>query len=152
MILQFFKNELHTLSERCSWLRAWKFWTGTADTNQHLPRNVTSVPAFLEQNWFSWTLCPLSRFFFIQSNELKIQILWETFWWNFCITHWQTENSSLSANLNRCTLPCLCTVAFATTVALFCFSSNRTVYKCTKLLLAAKTSLGLLSQTGKPNV
>jgi len=35
----------------------------------------------------------------------------------------------------------LCTVASATTTALFSFSLKRYVYKCTKPLLAAKTSL-----------
>jgi hypothetical protein len=38
---------------------------------------------------------------------------------------------------------CLCTVAFATTAAVSFFSSMRNTCKCTKLLLAAKTSLGL---------
>jgi hypothetical protein len=34
-------------------------------------------------------------------------------------THWPTENSSLPANVNHCTHLYLCTVAFATTAALF---------------------------------
>ena len=64
----------------------------------------------------------LFRDFFLQSHSLKIQIHWETFWWNCYITHWPSVNSSLPANLDRCTLPCLCTVAFVTTAALFYFS------------------------------
>jgi hypothetical protein len=39
-----------------------------------------------------------------------------------------------------------------TTTAVFSYSLKRNVYKCTKPLLAAKTSLGLLWQTGNPNV
>jgi hypothetical protein len=72
-----------------------------------------------------------------------IQILCETFWCNSYITHWPNENSSLPTNLNRCALPFMCTAAFATTAALLSFSLKRNVHKCTKPLLAAKTSLGL---------
>ena len=92
--------------------------------------------AFLKAVSFSETFSPIKL--------IKIQIHWETFWWNSYTTRWPTENSSLPANSNRCTLPCLCTAAFATTAALFSFSLKHSVYKCTKLLLAAKTSLRLL--------
>jgi hypothetical protein len=53
------------------WLLAWKFWTGKASylTNYPLPRNVASVPNFLEQKWLFWTLCPFSRFCF--SNQIN---------------------------------------------------------------------------------
>jgi hypothetical protein len=44
-----------------------------------------SAPTFLEQKWLSWMMCPFSRLF-PQSNELKIQINWDTFWWNSYIT------------------------------------------------------------------
>jgi hypothetical protein len=46
---------------------------------------------------------------------------------------------SFLINLNHCKLPCLCTIAFVTTIAVFFFSSMRSVFKCTKLLLAAKS-------------
>jgi hypothetical protein len=61
--------------------------------------------------------------FFLQSNELKIQIHWEKLWWNYDITGWPTENSSLPTNLNRWNLPCLCTVVNSTTASVISFVS-----------------------------
>ena len=66
---------------------------------------------------------------FPQTNELKTQNHYKTFWWNFYITHWRTANSGLPIYFNLCIFTCLCTVVFATAIAVSPFSSTRNAYK-----------------------
>ena len=131
-------------------LEIWKRYFGlTYESPLAKKRSVSAKLSWTEMAFLNAVSFSRS---FLQSNWLKIQIHWETLWSNSYITHWHAENSSLPANLNRCTLPYLCTVAFATTASLFSFFLMRNVYKCTKPLLAAKTSLGLPWQTATRNV
>jgi len=118
-------------ANRYCWVVSWTFlylWYGVDWGKCHrIYRNAASVPTFLEQKWLSWTLCPYSRSFspikLIKNSNSLGDILVKSLY--NPLTVWK----SLPANLNRCIIPCLCTVAFATTTALFFFSLKRNVRK-----------------------
>jgi len=61
------------------------------------------------------------------------------------LTNWKLKSAN---QLERLYIPCWCTVAFANTAALFRFCLKCNVYKCTKPVLAAKTSLDSRNKLG----